>query len=517
MEFENPLTDFITAPVSADSFRRFYWTSTSELAVKYNTYDRIVAGLPAWTLGIPQPGNISVSASGGSSSTLVSRAYLTTLVSEYGEEGPASNPVVVNGKLDDTFAVTVAAVPSDYRGGSRNVKKIRIYRSITSAQGTATYYFVAELTATGSTQVYNDTMSDSVLASKPILESTAWTEPPHLHGLLTMPNGIVAGYRDNELWFSEAYRPHAWPAAYTLALEHDIVGLGIINQTLVVLTTGNPYTASGVNPASISTSKLAAFEPCLSKGSIVSTEEGVYYTSPNGLVLVNPGIAQNITKQFISRDQWNGILNDGRVNAGRLGSAYFAFGASVQNVFQSGFMQSDMVQQGNNAGSGAGFLIDPTNNNVGFGYCKDTVDIKSVKNDQLSGECICVRGGKVVWLDQRKGYSIDPYVWRSKVFQTPVLKNFGAFRIYLYEDPDFDFPDPPNYSLTQTFNKATQIGIVRIYADDKLIAAREFRSSGEIQRLPSGYKAEFWHVEFEAQVKIKSFQMATSIKELSVV
>lgn len=515
LEFENPLTDFVAAPVSGDQYKRYYWTSPSSEPM-YNTAERIKLGQPAFRLGIPQPANITVVASGGVSASLVSRAYLCTYVSEYGEEGPASNPVLVNGKADDTFAVTVPAVPIDYRGGSRNVKKIRIYRTITSAQGTATYYLVTELTATGAIQIFNDTLIDTVLASKPILESTAWTEPPDLNGFVAMPNGIIAGFRANELWFSEAYRPHAWPAAYSLTVEDDIVGLGVINQTLVVCTKGNPYTASGVNPASITTSKLAGYEPCLSKGSIVSTENGVYYVSNNGLILVNPGMAENITKQFISRDKWLEILNGGRVNAARFGSAYYCYNASVPAVADTAF-QADMMQTANTVGSALGFMLDPTNANVGFVYLRETADIKTVVNDMFSGETLMVRSGKIMWLDQRPGYKIEPFKWVSKIFQTPDLKNFAAFKLYFYDRTDIDTPNPQNYSLGQVFNAATQKVIVRIFADGKLILAHEIRESGELHRMPSGFKAEFWKVEIEGQVKTKSFQMATSVKELSIV
>lgn len=515
VEFENTLTDFISAPVAADSFRRFYWASTTTAQPMYNTYARIIAGQPAWQLGVPSPAPISVGASGGVSATLVSRAYVTTLVTEYGEEGPASVPYLINGKIDDTFAVTIGAVPAAERGTTHNVKKIRLYRTITSAAGTATYYLLTEVTATGATQLYNDTMLDTTLASKPILESTAWNAPPKLDGMITMPNGIVAGYTGNELWFSEAYRPHAWPAAYSLTLEHDIIGLGIINQTLVVLTKGNPYTASGVNPASITTSKLAAFEPCLSKGSIVSTEEGVYYTSPNGLVLVNPGHAENITKQYISRDKWNHILNDGKVNAGRLGSAYFAFGTSVEAYMQPTMVQENFVQIDNSEGSADGFMIDAMNTNVGFGYADDTLPIRSIKNDAMSGECLLIRDGKVVWLDQRRGFQIEPYIWKSKIFQSPVNMNFSAFRVYFQKHPTLVPTGAPNMGINQTFNPATQIGVVRVYADGRLILTHEIRETGELHRIPSGFKADFWEVEFEAQVKINSFQMATSVKELS--
>lgn len=516
VEFENVETDFISAPVAADSFDRYYWTSSST-EPQYNTAARIRLGQPSWRLGVPAGGTLAVSASGGVSATLVSRAYVCTLVTEYGEEGPTGDPFLKTGKIDDTYDVTLPAVDPSYLGVTRNIKKIRLYRTIVSAQGTTTYYLVTEVNALVTTQHYFDTMSDAVLASKPILESTAWSEPPDLDGFIVMPNGIVAGYMDNELWFSEPYRPHAWPAAYSLSLEFKVVGLGVINQTLVVCTEGNPITASGVNPANVTTSKLAAFEPCLAKGSIVSTEEGVYYTSPNGLILINAGFAQNITKQFISKDQWTAIVNEGKVNAGRLGSAYYAFATGVPQFVQTNAFQQNFVQTENSIGSGEGFLLDPSNTNVGFTYARDTIDIKSVRNDPLSGEVLVVRDGKVLWLDLRPGYDIETYKWQSKVFQTPAINNFAAYKTYIYENPDFVFPNPQNFNINQVFDPNTQLAVVRIYADGVLVSAHELRKSGELHRLPSGFKANYWQVEFEAKIKIKSFQMATSVKELSSV
>lgn len=516
VEFENSNTDFIKAPVSGDTYSRYYWASSSQ-APAYNTYERIVAGDPPFLLGVPQPSPVTVTASGGSSSTLVSRAYLTTEVTVYGEEGPASNAVLINGKLDDTFQITVPGIPASDMGVDRNIDRIRIYRTITSSAGTATYYLVTELPASTSPQVYNDTKLDTQIVSSPILESTAWTGPPDLDGIITMPNGIVAGFVGNELWFSEAYRPHAWPAAYSLSLEHDIVGLGVVNQTLVVCTKGNPVTASGVNPASITTTKLPPFEPCLSKGSIISTEEGVYYVSPNGLILVNSGIAVNTTKQYISRDLWSDIANQGKLNACRLGSSYYAFNVGVVAAFQSSAFQNDMVQLKDESGTLVGFMIDTTNENVGFTYLSDDVAIVSVANDIGTGDVILVKDKKLWTARQTPGYQIEPYKWSSKVFQTPEVKNFSAFKVFLYEDPDFDFPNAQNFDTNQQFDPETQQAIIRIYADGKLILTHELRKSGELHRLPSGYKAAFWQIEFEAVVKIKSFQMATSVKELSIV
>lgn len=515
VEFANQNTDFISAPVSGDSYKRYYWTSSSQ-DPEYNTTDRIVAGLPAWKLGLPRPADLVVVATGGASATLVSRAYVATLVSEYGEEGPASNPFLIsNAKIDATFAVTIPAVTASDLGVTRNVKKIRLYRTITSALGTTTYYQVAEVTALVTSQSYNDTMSDAVLASKPILESSAWTAPPSLNGFAVMPNGIIAGFLDKELYFSEPYRPHAWPVAYSISLEHEIVGMAVINQTLVVCTKGNPVTASGVNPSSITTAKLAAFEPCMAKGSIVATEEGVLYASPNGLIAVNAGFAQNITKQYISKDQWIDYVNQGKVNAGRLGGAYYAFGVGVPNAFNGNAFQNNAFSLGE-VGDGDGFLLDPSNTNVGFSFLSSATEIQSVRNDQFSGEILVVSKGVVYWLDQGTGYKTEPYKWKSKIFQTPELKNFSAFKLYLYDDPTFQHPDPQNFDINQVFNPTKQLGVIRIYADGRLILCYEFRKSGQLMRMPTGFTAEFWQIEIEANVRVKSFQMATSVKELSL-
>lgn len=515
-EFTDRQTDFIKAPTSGDSWKRYYWTSPSE-GPKYNTRDRIIAGQPAWLLGLPQPGAVSVVAAGGVSTTLVSRAYTTTLVTEYGEEGPASTPFLINGKIDDNYTVTIAAVSALDMGTNRNVKKIRLYRTITSAAGVADYFLVTEVNALTTTQVYVDNMSDATLSSKPILESTSWAAPPALQGFITMPNGIVAGYLNNELWFSEAYRPHAWPPAYALSLEHAIVGLGIVGQTLVICTTGNPATASGVNPSSITTTKLAPFEPCTNKGSIMSTEAGVFYASPNGLILVNSGGAENITKQYISRDKWNEVVNYGKIIAARFGSAYYAMGASTQQVFQEDAFQNNMIQLKGDPGAVDGFLLDPANSNVGFSFIQEAEEVLTLTNDMLSGEIIMVKGGKVHWIDQRPGHGSEVYKWRSKIYQTPELVNFAAFKVYLYENPMRDYTLPPNYDINQVYNPNTQNAVVRIYADGKLLLTHEIRESGELHRMPTGFKAAFWQIELEGMVKVKNFQMATSVKELASV
>ena len=57
-------------------------------------------------------------------------------------------------------------------------------------------------------------------------------------------------------------------------------------------------------PATCSFTKATTGEPCLSRGSIVSTPDGVVYASQNGLILVGPSGIQNVTEQLITKDEW---------------------------------------------------------------------------------------------------------------------------------------------------------------------------------------------------------------------
>jgi hypothetical protein len=522
MQFFDINTDVITAPSAGDSFERHYWTSPSQ-APTYNTKARILAGQPPFLLGLPSPGPITVAVTPGVSVDLVTRAYVSTLVTAYGEEGPINEPFLCEEDPEDsTFTVTVAGVLATDMGTDRNVTKIRVYRTIVTEQGTANYYLVKELTALTTTQNFVDTMTDFQLASEPILQSTNWIAPPNLEGWAVMPNGIVIGYLGRDLYFCEPYRPHAWPAAYGITIAFEVVGIGVIGQTAVICTKGNPYTASGVNSFAISTAMLASFEPCLAKGSIVPTEEGVYYMSPNGLILVGPGGAQNITKQFITRDRWNELMGELSANAGRFGAAYVAYNGIISEVFQADAFQHDEVtptlnafQSAGGQGPSEGFSVDPGNVNMGFVQLQDDAVVRNVTNDYYSSELFLIREGGVYWHNQKPGFKRVPYLWKSKVFQAPVMTNLSAFKLYFDDDPSYDMLAPQNFDINQVYDPVSQKGVVRCWADGRHILTYEIRTPGELFRIPSGFKADFWEFEFEAIVRIKNFQVATTVKELS--
>jgi hypothetical protein len=516
---------------------------------------------------------------------LEARAYVYTWVSAYGEEGPPSPATSQTAYSGDPWVIKITA-PNSTITTNRNIATARIYRTVTSSAGVATYFFVDEIPV--SQTIYTDVITDTVVSENDILQSAFWTPPPSdLEGMITMPNGIVAGWRGNEIWFCEPYRPHAWPVQYAVAVEYPVVGLGVIGQSLIACTTGYPHAITGINPATMAVSRIATYEPCLSRGSIVSSQEGVLYASPNGLIVALPGVVQNITRQLISKDRWQDYLYADTMRAAKLTNGYYVWGTikpgcflSSQSIFTitftngspnisgvglpstagdgfilattgtlpSGFSPnttyyilpgstSTSVQvsatpggapiTAASAGSGThtiiystgfnsddflnidytgafgGLYLDPHDQRVAFSELTNSSPMVNVWTDSWTGEMFFFRDSAVYWLDVSTQRTRSPYLWRSKVFETPNRRNMEALRIY-YSEPDGN----TTYTVPIT---------VLVYADNRLVLTRPLTQSGDFVRLPSGFKATFWQVEVQGVVTVNSIEFATAAKELGSV
>lgn len=515
LEFQNPDTDVIRSPVVNDTYERFYWASSQDYSStppQYNTRARIAAGSSPYTLGITAPSVApSVSVAGGTT-PLETRAYVYTWVSTFGEEGPPSPPTTFTGNGSGTWNITLTA-PGVGDTTNRTLATVRIYRTVTSSAGTATYYFVTELPI--GTTTYADTIASTTVTGNNVIQSTYWTAPPSdLSGMITMPNGIVAGFRKNEIWFCEPYRPHAWPVAYTLAVEFPVVGLGVIGQTLIVCTTSSPYAVSGLSPASMAVSRISANEPCLSRNSIVSTQLGVLYTSPNGLALAVPGGLSILTKDMLTKDQWLDSLYMETVRAVAFNGSYYCWGSVRAGCFDTSSFYSTAFQMDDFSGARTGALIDLQNNRVAFNKLTQTDPVYTVYTDHWTGEVFMVYDGQVYWLDISSIRTHGEYLWRSKVFTMPNKRNLEAMRVWFETFSETPALNPvPNTNPVQTL-AADQWGLARVYADGNLVFTRELRGSGDLFRLPSGFKATYWQVEIEARVRVTSIEIATSAKEL---
>ena len=278
--------DVVESPVSGDIYDRVYLTG-------YGSYPQITSSPynNVYKLGLPRPTAPTVSLSPSTSANVnsenpVSRAYLLTFVTAFGEEGPPSlvtTSQILDVYTDQSVSITVGSPPS-----GRNYAYIRIYR--TDEDGT--FRFLQDLLPSGTT--FTDTANDSALGEE--VPSTDWVAPNDaMVGLTAMPNGITAGFFGQTLCFSEAFLPHAWPEGYQLTTAYPIVGLSRTDTGLVVLTEGKPYMVQGADPAGMVMTELDIAQSCVSKKSIVDMGNSVIYASPDGLVGISGTGSAGIT------------------------------------------------------------------------------------------------------------------------------------------------------------------------------------------------------------------------------
>lgn len=517
MEFQDFDTDVIHTPVSNDAYNRIYWASASDQP-RYAPLATIIAATPfqganGYLLGVPNPTVApGVAPAGGASGTNRTTAYVYTWVTAYGEESGPSPATLATNKIDATWTITPTAIGAVATG--RNVTKTRIYRTVTSSAGVATYFFVTELPV--ATLTYADTALDATVGVNAQLTTNIWGPPPvDLQGMCSMPNGMVVGFRSNELWFCEPYRPHAWPTAYTLTLEHPIIGIGTIGQTVVALTTSTPYASMGTTPGSMTLTKIGDVEPCYSRGSIISEPAGVVFASPNGLMLASQGVVSNVTLKAMTKDKWLDLFDITQLRAARVGNSYYAFGNLQQRnrVFEPTAFDGGAFEGYDYTFSRDGFIYDGTADRVSVSVLIATYPTINIMTDPWTGEAFIIRNGAVFWLDISETAPREDWFWRSMVFQPTIRKNFEAMRIWFDNDQHLPVPTTPLHTGDMNL-PAGALLMVGVKADGVYVMQREVRRSGDLIRLPSGFKATFWQVELFGRVTVSSVEMATSAKEL---
>lgn len=231
------------------------------------------------------------------------RAYVYTYVNTYGEEGPPSPAGSINLSPSQVVSVNVRrdAVALNYAP----IKEIRVYRTPTGST-IAQFFYVGTIGSLSGSGVF--TFRDAVLGeqlNEPMSSLNHYPPDPGLQGLMSLPNGILAAFKGNELHFSEAYKPWAWPPEYVKTLPNAIVGGIVYGAGALITTRSQPYLVSGVSPDSMTTSKINVDQAGVSKRSIAVVDGAVIYASHDGLVVVTGGTASLAQgQQFFTRDVW---------------------------------------------------------------------------------------------------------------------------------------------------------------------------------------------------------------------
>jgi hypothetical protein len=494
-QFTDHDTDIVRGQLVEDQFDRWYFCSPTT-GPRFNTYARMLAGQSDYKLGVPgptpgttfQPDIASIS---GGATPMVSRAYTYTWVNEFGEESAPAWPVNGSGNAGATWNISNIRDPAAPAVDQPAWKHKVLYRSISGASGPTTFYKVAEIAIGVTTYADNTTtLTDSIITNNLTLLSTSWQPPPAtLKGWIGMPNGFLIGFDDNNVYMSESYRFHAWPAEYKQASEYPIVGLGVLGQTCVVCTQGFPATITGTKPATCSFTKATTGEPALGRGSIVSSPQGVIYASQNGLIMVGPGGIKNVTEQLITREEWIRDFAPAHIRAVR---------------YQNGYLALRMLPSPEPR---SGFFLDPTALKVALTELTDFAPVVNLNVDFWSGEVFLIKAGQIMRWDP-PSTALMPVQWKSKEFQYPFQENFGAYAIY-WDDARYS---NANYgtSIMPTTERVRFI----VYADRKIVYNQIVPKNGRGVRLPSGFKSDIWQFEIRARAPVYSLHVAATMKEL---
>lgn len=304
----NTVVDVVRNPVAADTYKRLYYTGDGAPKATDSNLVAVTGhgtNFPtdAYLLGVPRPtGTLTTSIISGAGSGLDRDVvYTYTFVSVWGEEGPPNATPSAKLTCKSGQTVRLSGLMTTAGAGYSNITKMRVYRSFSGTTTTA-WRLVGEMSL-GPTAI-DESVEDSLLSD--VLPSANWTAPPSdLSGLVVHPGGFLVGFRKNELYMSEPYRPHAWPYANVYAVPTDIVGIGIVGDTIVCLTRDYPYTFAGSAPTAMRRTKFQERQPCLSRRGIASYESGVIFPSPDGLYLIaGEGSGQLLTRDILTKGDW---------------------------------------------------------------------------------------------------------------------------------------------------------------------------------------------------------------------
>ena len=471
------------------------------------------------------------------------RAYCYTYISKFGsvveESAPSESTDIVCDTVGGVVHVSGFADPPTEH---YNIVGIRIYRAITGSSS-AIYLLVDQLDF-GNSRVlpssgtsmngvrwndksYPDKFTSARLGKE--LDSLYYTPPPSgMRGLVSMPNGFLAGFVANQVWFSEPYLPHAWPSTYMLTTDSPIVGLGVYGNTLVVCTTRQPYTISGTHPASMAQEKQPMIQPCVSKRSIAYDQYGVLYASPYGLVAIAGGQMDVFTRELCTQDEWQ-EYNPTSMFSTMYNNLYMCAYKKAEKNSMLVFSRGDQPALVNYDYEPAAMHIE---RGTGRLYCLNAYDnqIYEMDSDPINKEV---------------------YEWKSKRFVNPYRTSFSAMKL------DADYNSNIDYEAWEASRKElvkynqevwdTRAGLsllgelhavemnrfevngsllksLPVQADFRNIAVTLFADGKEIYskvfttivacRVPSatGYS---WEVRFTGNINVRSFALSTSMQELA--
>lgn len=324
---------------------------------------------------------------------------------EDGEDMPSFD-VYADGSVTLTgFEVAPTITGNGWGPSTAGTLHQRIYRSVA---GTFLYVDEVEINKTsGVSHTYVDNKDADELGEP--LPSATWTKPNfQMQGLINLPNGMMAGFYGREVYFCDPYHPFAWPDIYSQSVDYPIVGLGRMDTTLAVLTTGTPYFIQGSAPDMLIMVKSDLEQACVSKRSIVSIGGAVFYASPDGLMMLSSGGSDVLTRELIDRATWQ-TFNPSSIHAYSHDNQYIAFHAPATDA------HGHMTR---------GFILDLKSKQ----FIRHSFNIIAAFS-HLRNDALYVLGADGVLGKWGEGAYTTDGLWRSKIFVAPQITGLSCAQV----------------------------------------------------------------------------------------
>jgi len=476
------IAHFIKGPIDGDTEEKTYFTG--HLTYPSKTKSNGATTSPpypttSYAMGIHQPTTALTATVTGTATDPDSAAetvvYVTTFVTSWGEEGPPSVPSTpVSWRAGQSIVITnipITGTPS-YSGnaskGLPNVISKRLYRSATGSSGAARYLLVnttADIPL--ATTTYDDTTLTANLGES--MRSRYWVEPPDgMKGLTQMANGILAGYVDTTVCFSEPFVPYAWPLRYEQSVDAPVIGMAAFDQSLLVATTRSMYVFTGVDPQAITSERLAMSQTCASTRGMVEMMGGVVFPTPDGLMFVGSSGGRMLTDGLMSRREWQTYV------------------PSSMHAYESDNRYICFYDNGTKGGLIFTFGDEPS-------FCQTNMYATAGYRDRgRDALYLCFDGGGTVRNVQKWDAGIpSSMTWLSGIFKLPAPINLGIARV--------DADGTTNFELLAD-------GVV-VHGPISVPLYSQFR-------LPSGYMSSKYQVRITGSAIVRAVEVADCVGSL---
>jgi len=211
------------------------------------------------------------------------------------------------------------------------------------------------------------------------------------------------------------------------------------------------------------------------------------------------GAIQMVTYQLISKRQWQNNYVPEKLHAIYYKQAYVA-------------MRWDIA--------GAGFALNVNNPKLAIIRIVSPTIVNNILVDQWTGDPLMLMNSYLYRWDDVENDGRIVYRWSSKEFHIGKPENLGAMKIYFDAIPaNSQSLNVDEWAVASLNSLPIDVkATIKIYADRVLVFTRNLPTlSGELMRLPSGFKASIWQIEVTGRVRIDRIEIAGTAKELQSV